>query len=555
MRNTRLIAVCFFVFLFSLFVLAKIFSLQILHFRYFRKLASNQHNFTVELSGKRGNILDSKGNILAEDIPAYSIYAVPGKITQKRKTVKVLSSLLGLPEKELMKKFSSDKSFVWVRRDISVALKEKVESMKIPGLGFLRRNKRFYPQERLASQLLGFVDIDGRGVEGAELKFDDFLHSEKGKAALIRDSRGKILPLYKEFLPPRNGLNIILTIDANIQYWAEHFLKEAVDSSGAKGGSVVIMDPQTGRIIAICNYPWFDPNRVRDFSPECFRDKAVSDFYEPGSVFKIVTLLSALSEVKGISQKTFFCEKGFYRIPGSVLHDWKAFGNLTFEEVFENSSNIGVAKIAALTGPNNIYQGIKKTGFGRKTGIDLPGETAGLVKPLSQWSKTSQYIIPIGQEVGVSLLQLLRAFSLVANGGYLVRPHILDSAVDSGGVTVKKFRNQKSGRMFSPQVIAKAKEILYQVVNKGTGRHAKIEGIKIAGKTGTAQKVSPKGGYSHRAYYASFIGFFPVEDPKYAIGVVVDEPKTYHYGGMIAAPLFKKIAEKIIEYKRLIPGT
>jgi len=554
-RNTRLIAVCFFVFLFSLFILAKIFSLQVFHFRYFRKLASNQHNLTVELSGKRGSILDSQGNILAEDIPAYSVYAVPKKITQKREMVKALSALLGLPKKELAERFSSDKSFVWVKRDINVALKEKVEKLKIPGLGFLKRNKRFYPQERLASQVLGFVDIDGRGVEGAEIQFDSFLDSEKGKAVLIRDSRGNVLPLYKEFLPPRNGLSIILTIDANIQYWAEHFLKEAVDSSRAKGGSVVIMDPRTGRIIAICNYPWFDPNRVRDFSPECFRDKAVSDFYEPGSVFKIVTLLSALSGVKGVFQKTFFCEKGLYKIPGSVLHDWKAFGNLSFEEVFENSSNIGVSKIAGLTGKKNIYRGIQKAGFGRKTGIDLPGETPGLVKPLSQWSKTSQYIIPIGQEVGVSLLQLVRAFSLVANGGYLVRPHVLDSAVDSGGVTVKKVRDQKSGRMFSPEVINRAKEILYQVVNKGTGRHAKIEGIKIAGKTGTAQKVSPKGGYSHSAYYASFIGFFPVENPKYTIGVVVDEPKTYHYGGMIAAPLFKKIAEKIIEYKRLIPGT
>ncbi len=402
----------------------------------------------------------------------------------------------------------------------------------------------------MTSHILGIVDIDNKGLEGLELKFDKYLRARIGKGVFLRDSQGRILPLYKKLVPPRDGFNLVLNIDSKIQYFSQEILEETVKETKAKAGSVIVMEPSTGKVLALVNFPSFEPNNLGEFSLANLRNRAITDFYEPGSVFKIVTLLAALSEKQDLVKEAFFCENGAYKIPGSVLHDWKRFGELSFEEVFKNSSNIGVAKIAHILGKEILFRYINQLGFGKLTGIDLPGEVRGIVKPLSEWSKTSAFIIPIGQEVAVTLIQLARAFSVIANGGYLVRPYVVDKIVDNKGVVIKRFFPQRR-RVFPKKMVDKARDILFKVVEEGTGKRAKIEGIKIAGKTGTAQKIDPQGGYSSSCYYASFVGFFPLEKPEYLIAVVVDEPRTYHYGGMVAAPLFRKIAQKIIEYKRI----
>ncbi len=547
----RLTGVYLFIIVLAGFILLKLFYLQIFSFEDFKKRAENQHTAVVEFSGRRGQIRDSKGVILARSLPSYSLYAVPNQMKNKKLTANKISQVLSLSEGDVLNKLSKDTSFVWIERKLNKFQKDSLKKLDIDNIGFLQEPRRIYPQGRLLSHVVGIVNIDEKGLEGAELYYNEHLKPTKGKVVVLKDSRGRILPLYKELIPSRDGFDLVLTVDSSIQYWAEHFLEKKVKEVNAKAGAVIVMNPRNGNIYALSNYPGFDPNNISDYPAENRRNRAITDFYEPGSVFKVVALVSAIGERPDILNNTFDCEQGAYKIPGSVLHDWKSFGNLKFSEVFKNSSNIGVAKIVGMVGEKDFYKYILKLGFGKATGIDLPGETSGLVKPLSAWSNTSKYIIPMGQEICVSLLQLVRAFGIVANGGESVSPHLVDKIINDENVTLKENSIKKKKRILEENVANKAKRILYQVVNEGSGRRAKIEGVKIAGKTGTAQKISPQGGYSHSDFYASFIGFFPVDDPQYVIGVVIDEPRKYYYGGMVAAPLFKDIAKKILEYKGL----
>jgi cell division protein FtsI (penicillin-binding protein 3) len=532
-------------------IVVKLVHLQIFSFSDFKKMADRQHTAVVEFAGRRGEIRDVKGVILAKSLASYSLYAVPDKIKDKGLVADKIAQALSLPPLWVEQKLSQDTSFVWIKRRLNKYQRDTLKDMNLDNIGFIQEPRRIYPQKNLFSHLVGMVNIDEKGLEGVELYRNEYLKPSKGKVVVLKDSRGRILPLYQELIPFRDGFDVILTADSSIQYWAEFFLKTAVEELKAKGGSVVVMDPNSGRIHALCNYPDFDPNRVAEYSQDSRRNRAVTDFYEPGSVFKVVTLVAALAEKPELVDETFFCEQGVYKIPGSILHDWKKFGNLKFEEVFENSSNIGVAKIAGLLGEDKLYEYIIKLGFGRPTGIDVLGETGGIVKPVSSWSRTSQYVIPMGHEVCVSILQLVKAFAIVANGGYQISPYLVEKIIDKNNVILKEPVSGKGSRVISSEVAAKAKRILYQVVEQGTGRRAKIEGLKIAGKTGTAQKIDPRGGYSKKDYYASFIGFFPVDNPEYVIGVAIDEPRKSYYGGMVAAPLFRQIAEKILEYKGL----
>ncbi|MBN2120999.1 MAG: penicillin-binding protein 2 [Candidatus Omnitrophica bacterium] len=551
-RNLKLTLVCVGIFILACAIIVKLVCLQIIAGSRFTKIAASQHTYVVELPGRRGDVFDSQGVTLASTMPSYSLYALPKKISDKDNMSTRLSQITGVPRDRILDRLNRDKSFVWIKRQLNKSERQSIEDMGLDCVGFIKEPKRFYPQEELACQVLGIVDIDNKGLEGLELNFDEFLRAKQGKAILLRDSHGRVLPLYKELIYPRDGFNLVLNIDSHIQHWASFFLGQTVEETKAKGGSVVVLNPQDGRVLALCNWPKFDPNQFLDFPRQNFRNKAVVDFYEPGSVFKVVTLVAALAEKPGLERESFFCEEGELKIPGSTLHDWKKFGTLSFQDVFKNSSNIGVAKVANAVGDKIISKYMNIMGFGRLTGIDLPTETSGFVKPLASWSKTSRFIMPIGQEVCVSLLQLARAFSIVANGGYLIKPYIVDKIVDNKGVVIKDFKPRIESRVLPESVADKAKQILWKVVEEGTGRRAKIEGINIAGKTGTSQKIEPSGGYSHRDFYATFVGFFPVEDPRYVIAVVVDEPRTYYYGGMVAAPLFRNIAQKIVEYKNLI---
>jgi cell division protein FtsI (penicillin-binding protein 3) len=410
----------------------------------------------------------------------------------------------------------------------------------------MREQKRFYPQENLAASLLGVVDIDNKGLDGLELFYDNDLRGKSGLVRVLQDSASNELIIDPLAINPKEGADMFLTIDAQVQYWVESYLQETIKKFSAKEGSVIVMNAITGEVIALANYPTFNPNDLSGISKDAMRNRAVCDMFEPGSVFKVVTLLAAIEENKFSDEDKIFCENGSFKIPGSVLHDWKPYGMLNFKEVFKKSSNIGVGKIANSLGRNTFYRYIKKLGFGEKTGIDIPGEIGGSLKPLSRWSNTSGYIIPIGQEIGINLIQLVRLFAVVANDGYLVKPHLLKNISTEG---FSKNMPTKRKRVISSSTAERAKNILISVVEEGTGALARIEGAKIGGKTGTAQKYDPEiRRYSPTQYRASFVGFISDLEPPLVIGVTIFEPKKSHFGGVVAAPLFKKIAQKLIDY-------
>jgi len=542
----RIISI-YFIFL-SLFLLIslKIFYLQIFKSSFFQSLAQNQHYRLLHLEGKRGTIFDRKGRTLAIDISSYSIFVDPLLISDKEQTAAILSSKLDLDKEVLLTKFAKQNRFAWLKRRISWKEKEEIKALKLEGIGFIREGKRFYPQDNLGSSAIGITDIDNEGLEGVEIAYNNYLGGKDGLVRVLQDSASREIILSSQIITPREGADLVLTIDAQIQYWSEIYLEEAIEKFKAKQGSVVVMNALNGEILGLANFPSFNPNDLGQVTSSDMRNRAISDMFEPGSVFKVITLLTAINEDKFSNEDKFYCEKGLYKIPGTVLHDWKPYAELTFEEVFMKSSNIGVAKIIEELGPEPFFATIKLLGFGRLTGIDLPGEVKGSIKPLNRWSKTSKYIIPIGQEIGVNLLQLVCTFAVIVNGGYLVEPHVVKSICSLGFC---KDTQIKKKQIFPSATTERAKDILIKVVGEGTGKRAQVKERVIGGKTGTAQKYDPKiKRYSPNKYRATFIGFIADLDPPLVIAVTVDEPKKSHFGGVVAAPVFSKIAQKVIKY-------
>lgn len=535
----------FFLFLFILLSL-RIVYLQVFQKEFFQHLAQNQYYRLIPIDGKRGTILDRQERILAKGITSHSIFADPSFIKDPANTATLLAQTLNVPADALRERLSKKKRFVWVKRKVSWPEKEKIKALKIKGVGFLREQKRVYPQEILAGPLLGLVDIDNKGLDGLELAYDDYLRGKSGMVRVLQDSSSQAIIVSPTLLAPKEGFDVQLTIDAQIQYWSELYLEESIKKFAAREGSVVVVDAGSGEVLALANYPFFNPNSPAGVSAEVMRNKAVCDMFEPGSVFKVVTLIAALEEKKFKETDTFFCENGAYKIPGSILHDVHPYGMLTFREVFMKSSNIGVGKIANALGMETFCRYVKKLGFGERTGIDIPGEIKGVMKPLKNWSNTSSYMIPIGQEVGVNLVQLMMPYLAVANGGFMVKPHIVKQ-IDMQG-TIKETPIEKR-RIFSAATSERAKNILIAVVDSGTGMLARVEGVKIGGKTGTAQTYDVAAHrYSSSSYKSSFVGFISGIDRPVVIAVSISDPERAHYGGVVAAPVFKKIAEKVINY-------
>lgn len=535
-------------FILSLFIfIFKLATIFLFQSNYLTKLASKQHNIYVELPPQRGIIYDRRLKPLAVNTRSYSLFAVPIEIKDKKKVANILSGLLRLDEDFILKRISSKKHFVWLERKLPDRLAKEIRQLNIEGLFFLKENRRSYPNGTLASHVLGFTDIDNIGLEGVELFCDSYLKGKPGYAFFVRDARQKSLRLEDSDRLPIDGYDIVLTIDQVIQYIAEEALDEAFKKFNAKGASVIVMNPYTGEILALANRKTFDPNNPQGFSTEARRNRAVCDFFEPGSVFKIITACAALEAKIFKEDDKIFCENGSYKVANHILHDHRPHGLLTFSEVFEKSSNIGVTKIAQTVGLKNIYNYAQLFGFGSLTGIELSGETKGMLKPLSSYSKTSIGAVPIGQEVCVTALQLACAISTVANGGLYARPYLIKKVKDKYDEAIKETKPEFLRRVISQDTSDRLKIILANVVEKGTGTLAKSRDYKFAGKTGTAQKIEPNGGYSHSRFYASFIGFAPVENPKLAIVVILDEPYPY-YGGVVSAPVFKKIAEESLRY-------
>lgn len=545
-RRAEAVFLAFLVFL--IFCISRLFYIQFFRSSYLSGIANKQHNLFVELEPRRGNIYDTNLKPQAINIPADSLYASPNEIQDKEAIIKQLSQILNLDYVYLRDRLYRKKSFIWVARKITPQQAGAIKRLNIKGLGFLKENRRSYPNSYLASHIIGFAGLDNIGLEGIELYYDKYLKGEAGWALFLRDARQKKLDLWQKMVLPKDGFDLALTIDEVIQYIAERELDKAFKTYHAKGASIVVMNPHTGAILALANRPTYDLNNHVNVSNDQMRNRAICDLFEPGSVFKIVTASAAIEEKKVNEEDRFFCENGSYRVASHILHDHRPHGWLSFREVIVESSNIGTTKVAQILGPEIITRYIKLFGFGSKLGINLPGEILGIVREPRLWSKISIAAIPIGQEVGVTTLQLVAAVAVIANGGQLMKPYIVQEIRDKQGETIKKSSPTMIRKVISLDTAERVKKILMGVVEEGTGKLAKVAGFTAAGKTGTAQKLEPNGTYSHNKFVASFIGFAPAEDPLVAIAVVVDEPRPYYFGGVVAAPVFKNVASDTIRY-------
>lgn len=544
-------AVFIFFLVFLLFCVARLFYIQLFRSNYLAGIAKKQHSLYVELEPTRGTIYDRNLKPQAFNIPVDSVYISPNEIKDKDKEAIIakLVPILNVDTAYLRDRINRKKSFIWLARKITPEQSVAIKKLNTRGIGLIKESRRSYPNGYLASHIVGFAGMDNSGQEGLELSCDSFLKGVAGWALFLRDARQKKLDLWERMVLPKDGYDLVLTIDEVIQYIAERELDKAFKTYHAKGGSIVVMDPHTGAILALASRPTFDLNIRSNISKDLIRDRAITDMFEPGSVFKIVTASAALEEKKVTEEDKFFCENGQYRVGSHILHDHTSHGWLTFREVVEQSSNIGTVKVAQILGPDTVYKYIKLFGFGTKTGIDLPGEISGSTKPPRAWSKISIAAIPIGQEVGVTAIQLASAISVVANGGQLMKPYLIKEIRDKQGEVIEEFGPRLVNKVISLDTSNRLKKILTGVVEEGTGKMAKMEGFTAAGKTGTGQKLEPNGTYSHSKFFASFIGFAPAEDPMLTIVVCLDEPHPY-YGGVVAAPVFKSVAGDVIKYIR-----
>jgi len=527
--------------------------LQVLGGSRYAAYAVAQQQSTNIIRARRGSLVDRVGRPLAVSVPVPSVFANARSIDAKRQVAEQVGSLIGRDPGMIRERLERDKQFVWIARHVSRDLQPELASLHGEGIGTIEESKRLYPQGALAGHALGFVNVDEQGLEGLELAFNGVLRGEDGWRTTMRDAKGsQILGPSTIQADPVNGLDMVLTIDSVVQQVVEETLDWGMAKYHANGGSIIVMDPANGALLAVANAPAYDPNEPAASPMEARRNRAVTDMFEPGSVFKVVTA-SALFEEKRITpDEPIFCEHRSFRTPGGhILHDHTSHGILPFRDVIKYSSNIGTAKAAQRLKPEELYRYIQAFGFGRRTGVELPGEVSGMAKPASRWSKLSPYIIPIGQEIAVTPMQLAVMTAVVANGGSRVRPYLVERIQTTGGRLLRRHRQEAPVRVISRETAALMQTILASVVESGTGQLANVQGLTVAGKTGTAQKLEPTGRYSHSRYVASFVGFGPVPDSRFVIVVLMDEPHPLYFGGVVSAPMFKRIVERLAGYWEL----
>ena len=532
---------------------SRAFQLQILSGKALKTLAQKQHTQTLLLQPERGIIFDRNGEKMAATIMVDSVCADPSKIDNPGEVAGRLASILQTDRTILQKKLSGAKNFCWLARRIAPEQAGLVQEMGVEGIFIVKEPKRYYPSGELAGHLIGFVGIDANGLEGLELRYDRYLKGAPEKLIWTRDAKGK--RLYPRVERPetvqKENYNLVLTIDNRIQHLVESHLKAAVKNKGAKGGFAIVMDPKTGEILALANELGFDPNRFSVVNPATGKNKAITDSFDPGSTFKPFLAAAALEE--GVVKETdlFNCENGQYAIADRVFHEAnrKRHGTLSVHDILKYSSNIGSIKIAEKLGREKFSQYIRKFGFGAKTGIDLPGEVSGLLRPVENWTRVDAATIAFGQGISVTAIQLITALSSVANQGLLMKPFIVRGLMDRKGNLVQTYDPTAVRRVISPETAKRLTAILTDVVGMedGTGKHARIVNVAVAGKTGTSQKFDfARRAYSSERVKTSFMGFFPAEDPQIAILVVLDEPQRDRWGGVAAAPVFKNIGEQLL---------
>lgn len=539
-------------------VFYQLIQLHVLRRESLQSKANSQHLLRVDIPPHRGQIVDRTGKEFATNLRIPSVYAVPRMMSEAEKIrlIEPLSKILEVTPGFLRDRFDRDKAFIWLKRRVTPEQGKAVKELKSSALGMIEEYKRFYPQGDLLSHVLGFTNIDNIGIEGIELYANRHLSGQSGKRYTKRDALGREVRAFEiKTIPSVDGNKITLTFDQYIQYLTERALDEAYTKWNAKAGWAVVMEVATGRVLAMANRPHYNPNEVPLSSREDRRNRAVTDMYEPGSIFKIVAASAVLNENKATPETTFFCENGSYRYGSKTLRDVKPYGDLSFSEVLVKSSNIGTVKMAALLKPEVFQKYIEAFGFGKKTEIDLPGEATGFTNPPKRWSKTSPYNIPMGHEIMVTALQMVTAMSVVANGGELVQPYVIEKIEDQHGVALYEAVPKLKRRVIRPEVAAVMRNILTRVVEEGTGKRARIKDIPVAGKTGTAQKVlEGGGGYSHTDFMSSFVGFAPADAPMLAMVVTLDDPGPKYYGGTVAAPVFQEVMEPALLSLGYVPN-
>jgi len=526
--------------------------LQIFSYGDFVQRAARQQQRTIDVAPSRGIIYDRNGHELAMSVAVDSIYAVPSEIPDQATTASLLGRILHEDPHELLARMKSSHSFCWIARKVDAATSERIRALNLKGICFQKESKRYYPKRELAAQTLGYVGLDDEGLGGLERSFDARLRGRPGKMLISMDARRKWFGRVER--QPESGENLVLTIDEKIQYIAERELDAAMKQTHALAGTVIVENPRTGEILALANSPTFNANAFNKTDAQALKNRAVSDVYEPGSTFKVITLAAALEERLVTPDDVFDCENGSIVINNLRIHDHKPYGLLTVSEILANSSDVGAIKVALRLGDERFDRYIRAFGFGRQTGIELPGETRGLAKPVSRWSKVSIGAIAMGQEVGVSPLQLVGMMSAIANDGVYNAPRLVagslsGSKTPEGGVQRVTFHPFDQHRVISTLTAAEMKKMLEGVVLHGTGTHAILEAYTSAGKTGTAQKIDPHTGrYSRSNYIASFAGFAPINNPAIVVEVILDSPQGDHEGGGAAAPVFARIAQQTLEY-------
>ena len=527
--------------------------LQIFCYGDFERRAQHQQQRSFDLSPKRGVIYDRAGRELAMSIQVDSVFVVPSEAPDLANTVSLIARITKDDPRVVLADCRAHKTFCWVARKANAEEVERIRALNLQGVHFQKEPKRFYPKREMAAQILGYVGTDDQGLSGLERQFNQQLQGKPGKLMISVDARKRwFASVEKE---PESGNSVVLTIDQNIQYIAEHELERGMEDTHAIAGTVIVENPHTGEVLALTNRPTFNPNIRKEIKNDALKDRAVSDVYEPGSTFKMVTISAGLEEKVTRPDEMFDCQMGSIVINGMRIRDSRPHGMLSVADIIAESSDVGAIKVALRLGDERFYKYIRAFGFGQQTGIELPGETRGLTKPVERWSKVSIGAISMGQEIGISPLQLVSLISTIANDGVHVPPRIVAGTIAAGTIASQNapqtiaFQPVEGTRVISSLTAAEMRQMLQGVVLHGTGRKAILEGYSSAGKTGTAQKVDPAtGAYSKTKYVASFAGFAPINDPQIAVVVILDSAVGLHQGGQVSAPVFQRITQQVLEY-------
>jgi cell division protein FtsI (penicillin-binding protein 3) len=540
-----------------LVVCARLVYLQFSQYDTLVNRARQQQQKSIETSPQRGELLDRQERQLARSVQTVSLFLDPEGIDAQTldHTAQQLAQSLGIKQADLAKEFreasEENRRFIWIARRLDADLANKIVAMKLPGIQTRLEPKRYYPNGPLAAHVLGYVGLDGQGLGGLEQSYNSKISGEPGRLFLEKDANGKPYESYE--IASKPGQTVVLTIDQSIQYQAEQALQAAVQNSRAKSGTVIVLDPRSGEILALANAPTFDPNRVADAKPETRSNWALQNIYEPGSTFKVVAFSAALEKKLARPEDRIDCQMGAITVAGRVVHDHHPYGSLTITEALAKSSNVAAIKLGMRVGDETMYDYMKRFGFGSRTGIELPGETAGILRKVERWQPSSIGSLAIGQEVGVTPVQMVSAFGALANNGVRIAPHLIREVRDAGGNVVYRAQPEQR-RVISAETAISLRGMLEGVTLNGTAKKAQLDGYSAAGKTGTAQKIDPKTrAYSSTKFVGSFVGFAPVGNPQVVIIVVIDEPAGAYHGGDVAAPVFREVAEQILPGLGVMP--